>query len=116
MAARTRALTVFVAALLLVVVSCKREGSNRDTATTDSGVAPTQAGATDTSYVGGGGNSTTTTGPTSTDTAGTSGGTAMTAGAPSSSAGTSDVGGGSKAGAAAAKKAKTEPGSPGKKH
>jgi len=108
MTTRTRTLILFVAALLLVV-SCKREGSNRDTATTDSAVAPTQAGATDTSYVGGGGNNTTSTGPTSLDTAGTSGST--------SSAGTADVGGASKA---SKTKATTEPGrhgsAPGKKH
>jgi hypothetical protein len=110
---RTRALILLVAVVLLAAVSCKRE--NRETVTTDTGVAPTQAGATDTSYVGGGGNVTTSTGPTSTDTAGTSGGTAMT-----SSAGTADVGGGSKKADAAMKKATTEPGkagsSPGKKH
>src|SRR5471030_2835146 len=110
---RTRAVILLVAVVLFAIVSCKRE-ANRETVTTDTGVAPTQAGATDTSYVGGGGNVTTTGGPTSTDTAGTSGGTAMTAGGGStSSAGTADVGGGSKKADAAMKKATTEPGKAG---
>jgi hypothetical protein len=100
---RARILTLFVVSLLIMVVSCKREGSNRDTATTGSDVAPTTAGATDTSYVGGGGNNTSSTLPTSTDTAGTAIG-----GAPATKAGTADVSG------KAATKSKTEPGRGGK--
>lgn len=109
MKVRVKILPLLLAALVCLAVSCKREeGSNRDPATTQTAVAPTNAGATDTRYVGGGGEVTTSTVPTATDTAGTA--------APTSSAGTAGVSGAAKT----AEKAKTEPGAhgsmPGKKH
>lgn len=109
---RARTLTLF--AVFLLFLSCQREGSTRAPATSDTGVAPSTAGSTDTSYVGGGGSNTTSTGPTSTDTAGTSAGLTTSSGGSTSTARTSDVGGGGSK--ATSKKARTEPGSPGKKH
>ncbi len=108
MNARAKILSLLLAALVCLAVSCKREeGSNRENATTTTDVALTQAGATDTRYVGGGGDVTTSTVPTSTDTSGTT--------ATTSTAGTADVGAASKAA-----KATNEPGAhgsaPGKKH